>query len=164
MNTTTNSGGIFTFNHDYKKLNKAIGVEPEYLDELGTQVTAIIKNFIFDDDKGSLRDDMSPSELVEACATEFSYSQLVILASFYLQDKIDGFGKHVEKKLKNLSASVKSIALDIDDVPDNIREILEGLTEGKSRATAIDGDTLPPELKDFLQKLAEEQERDGDDD
>ena len=161
--STTKTGGIFTFDHDYKKLNKAIGVEEGYLDELGTQVSTIIKDFIFDDNK-DLRDDISPSQLVEACANEFSYSQLVILASFYLQNKIDGFGKHVEKKLKNLSASVKSIALDVDDVPDNIREILEGLTEGKSRATAIDGDTLPQELKDFLQKLAEEQERDDDDD
>lgn len=160
----TKSGGIFTFNHDYKKLNKAIGVEPEYLDELGTQVTAIIKDFIFDDDEGSLREDVSQSELVEACATEFSYSQLVILASFYLQDKIDGFGKHVEKKLKTLSASVKSIALDADDLPENIREMLENLSENNEKGAAINGNTLPPELKDFLQRLAKEQEGGGDDD
>lgn len=160
----TKSGGIFTFNHDYKKLNKAIGVEEGYLDELGTQVTAIIKDFIFDDEKEGLRDDISPSQLVEACATEFSYSQLVILASFYLQDKIDGFGKHIEKKLKNLSASVKSIKLDADDLPENIKKLLENLAENNEKGAAIDGNTLPPELKDFLAKLAEEQQGDGDDD
>lgn len=163
----TKTGGIFTFDHDYKKLNKAIGVEEGYLDDLGEQVSAILKDVIFDDDK-NIREDGSQSRLVEICANEFSYSQLVILSSFYLQDKIEGFAKMLSKKVRNMesssSPSIRSIKLDADDVPDNIREILEGLTGGKSGASAIDGDTLPPELKDFLQKLAEEQERDGDDD
>ena len=163
MSTTTKSGGIFTFDHGQKKLNKAIGVEQEYLDDLGKQVSELIKNFVFDEDK-NVRDEMSPSALVELAATEFSYSQLVILTSFYLQDKLDGFSKKLEEKLDDIRDSVKSIRLDADDIPPHIKQILEGLTEGKTRGTAIDGDTLPQELKDFLKKMAEEQENDGDDD
>jgi hypothetical protein len=166
MNATTKSGGIFTFDHGQKKLNKAIGVEQGYLDELGTQVSEILKDFLFDEDK-NIRDDISPSALVEICANEFSYSQLVVLSSFYLQDKIDGFVKKLEKSLTNMKSSIKSINLDSKDLPDNIKEMLEGLTGGESRSSAIDGDSLPQELKDFLQKLAEEQDTqdgDGDDD
>ena len=162
MSTTTKSGGIFTFDHGQKKLNKAIGVEPGYLEELGEQVSHLLKDFVFDEDK-NVRDEMSPSALVELAANEFSYSQLVILTSFYLQDKLDGFAKKLEGKLDSMRESVRSIKLDADDLPPHIKDILEGLTGGKSRATAIDGDTLPQELKDFLQKMAEEQENEGDD-
>lgn len=162
MSTTTKSGGIFTFDHGQKKLNNAIGVEQGYLEELGEQVAHLLKDFIFDEDK-NVRDEMSPSALVELAATEFSYSQLVILTSFYLQDKLDGFSKKLEGKLDDMRDSVRSIKLDADDIPPHIKEMLEGLTEGKTRGTAIDGDKLPQELKDFLQKMAKEQENDGDD-
>ena len=161
--STTKTGGIFTFDHGYKKLNRAIGVEEGYLDDLGTQVSDIIKGFIFDDDK-ELKDGGSPSQLVEACANEFSYSQLVILASFYLQDKIDGFAKHLEKKVKTMKASVRSIALDADELPPHIKDLLEKLSKENEGGAAIDSNTLPPELKDFLTRMAEEQDGDGDDD
>jgi hypothetical protein len=164
--STQTSGGIFTFDHGQKKLNNAIGVSPEYLDELGTQVANLLKDFLFDENK-DIRDDISPSALVELAANEFSYSQLVILTSMYLQDRIDGFGKKLEKKLDGMKSSVRAIKLDADDLPDNIKEILDGLTGGESKSSAIDGDSLPQELKDFLEKLAEEQRRqegDGDDD
>lgn len=166
MNATTKSGGIFTFDHGQKKLNNAIGVTPEYLDDLGEQVSTILKDFMFDDEK-NIREDTSPSALVEICANEFSYSQLVVLSSMFLQDKIDRFGEKLEKKLKNLKSSIKSINLDADDLPDNIKKMLDNLTEGRKKGETIDGDSLPPELNDFLKKLAEEQERqeeDGDDD
>lgn len=162
----TKTGGIFTFDHGQKKLNNAIGVTSEYLDDLGEQVSTILKDFMFDDEK-NIREDSSPSQLVEICANEFSYSQLVVLSSMFLQDKIDKFGEKLEEKLKSMTSLVKSISLDSDDLPDNIKEILDGLTGGESRSSAIDGDTLPQELQDFLQKLAEEQRRqegDGDDD
>ena len=166
----TKTGAIFTFDHDYKKLNKAIGVEEGYLDDLGEQVSAILKDVIFDDDK-NIREDGSQSRLVEICANEFSYSQLVILSSFYFQDKIEGFAKMLSKKVRNMesssSPSVRAIKLDADDLPDNIKEMLDNLAEGRKKGEPIDGDSLPPELNDFLKKLAEEQERqegDGDDD
>ena len=162
----TKTGGIFTFDHGQKKLHNSIGVTPEYLDELGEQVSIILKDFMFDDKK-NLREDTSPSQLVEICANEFSYSQLVVLSSMFLQDKIDRFGEKLEEKLKNLKSSVRAIKLDSDDLPDNIKEMLDNLTKGNSEGNPIDGDSLPPELSDFLKKLAEEQERqegDGDDD
>lgn len=162
----TKTGGIFTFDHGQKKLNNAIGVTPEYLDDLGTQVSTILKDFMFDDEK-NIKDNTSPSQLVETCANEFSYSQLVVLSSMFLQDRIDRFGEKLEEKLKNFKSSVRAIKLDADDLPDNIKEMLDNLTEGQSEGDPIDGDSLPPELSDFLKKLAEEQRRrdgDGDDD
>jgi hypothetical protein len=167
MSTITKSGGIFTFDHDYKKLSKAIGVEEGYLDDLGEQVAALLKSVIFDDDHKSLRDSGSQSQLVEICANEFSYSQLVLLASFYLQDKIEGFAKHLDKRVEKMKTSIRSIALDADDLPDDIKEMLENLSKENEGGAAIDGNTIPPALKDFLTRMAEEQRRqegDGDDD
>jgi len=161
--STTTAGGIFTFDHGQKKLNKSIGVTEEYLNELGEQVTEILKNFIFDENR-DLKDDISPSQLVEISAKEFSYSQLVVLASFYLQDKLDGFVKTVENKMKRMQSSVRSINLDSDDVPDHIKKLLEDMSEGNSPGNPISGDSLPPELQAFLKNLAEQQERDGDGD
>jgi len=166
MNATTKSGGIFTFDHGQKKLNKAIGVEQVYLDDLGDQVKDTLKNFLFDDNK-EIKEDISPSQLVEIVASEYSYSQLVVMASFYLQDKLDGFATSLEKKMDDMKSAIKAIRLDADDIPPHIKEILDGLTGGESKSTALDGDSLPQELKDFLEKLAEEQQRqegDGDDD
>ena len=158
MSTTTKSGGIFTFDHGQKSLNKAIGVNQSYLDELGEKVAETLKAFVFGDGEDP-REDMSPSGLVEICATEFSYSQLVVLSSFYMQDKLDGFAKRLEKKLGSMKSEVRSISLDADDVPSHIKKILEGLA---SEDGIIAGESLPTELKDFLKRLSEEQEEDED--
>lgn len=166
MNSTKTSG-IFTFDHDYKKLHKAIGVEEGYLDDLGMQVADLLKSVIFDEDKKYVRDSGSQSHLVEMCANEFSYSQLVVLASMHLQDKIEGFAKHLDKRVNNMKASIRSITLDSDDLSDDIKEMLENLLKENEGSAAIDGNTIPPELKDFLTRMAEEQRRqegDGDDD
>jgi hypothetical protein len=160
------SGGIFTFDHGQKKLNKAIGVEQAYLDDLSDQVKETMKNFLFDENR-EIKEDISPSQLVEIVASEYSYSQLVVMASFYLQDKLDGFATSLEKKMDDMKSAIKAIRLDADDIPPHIKEILDGLTGGESKSTALDGDSLPQELKDFLKNLAEEQEKqdgDGDDD
>jgi len=160
--STTTTGGIFTFDHGQKKLNKAIGVEQSYLEGLGDQVATTLKDFIFDDEK-NVREDMSPSSLVEICATEFSYSQLVIMSSFYLQDKIDEYVKVLEKRMERMKSGIKSIALNAEDIPPHIKKILDELTSGTSEANPIDGDNLPPELKDFLKGLAEEQREEDED-
>jgi hypothetical protein len=162
----TKSGGIFTFDHGQKKLNKAIGVEQAYLDDLTDQVKETMKNFLFDENR-EIKEDISPSQLVEIVASEYSYSQLVVMASFYLQDKLDGFATSLEKKMDDMKSAIKAIRLDADDIPPHIKEILDGLTGGESKSTALDGDSLPQELKDFLKNLAEQQEKqdgDGDDD
>jgi len=143
---------IFTFDHGQRKLNKAIGIEESYMDELHEQMTNLLKNHLFDENK-DVKDDVSPSQLVEACLTEFSYSQLVIIASFYLQSKLDGFADSLEKKLDGLKDGIRKIALDAEDLPPNIREFLVNMKEGSSPDDAIDGNSLPPEVREFLDKL-----------
>jgi hypothetical protein len=143
---------IFTFDHGQRKLNKAIGIEESYMDELHEQITNLLKNHLFDENK-DIKDDISPSMLVEACLTEFSYSQLVIIASFYLQSKLDGFAEKLEKKLDGLKDGIRKIALDAEDLPPNIREFLVNMKEGSSPDDAIDGNSLPPDVKEFLDKL-----------
>ena len=78
---------------------------------------------MFDEDK-KIKDDMSPSQLVEICATEFSYSQLVIMASFFLQNKVDEIGHKLEKITKS-----RVMSLDADDLPPQIKDFLKGLAE-----------------------------------
>ena len=143
---------IFTFDHGQRKLNKAIGVQESYMDELHEQMTNLLKNHLFDENK-DIKDDVSPSMLVEACLTEFSYSQLVIIASFYLQSKLDGFAEKLEKKLDGLKDGIRKIALDAEDLPPNIREFLVNMKEGNSIDDAIDARSLPPDVKEFLDKL-----------
>jgi hypothetical protein len=140
---------IFTFDHGQKKLNKAIGIEESYMDELQAQIHDLLKNHLFDENR-DLKDDLSPSMLVEAALNEFSYSQLVIIASFYLQDKLDGFAKKLEKKMEGLKDGVRKIALDADDLPPNIREFLTNMESGKNIDDAIDARSLPPDVKKFL--------------
>jgi hypothetical protein len=143
---------IFTFDHGQRKLNKAIGIEESYMDDLHEQMTNLLKNHLFDENK-DIKDDVSPSMLVEACLTEFSYSQLVIIASFYLQSKLDGFAEKLEKKLDGLKDGIRKIALDAEDLPPNIREFLVNMKEGNSIDDAIDARSLPPDVKEFLDKL-----------
>jgi hypothetical protein len=143
---------IFTFDHGQRKLNKAIGVQESYMDDLQEQIANLLKNHVFDENK-ELKDDVSPSMLVEASLTEFSYSQLVIIASFFLQDKLDGFAKKLEKKIDGLKDGIRKIALDADDLPPNVRDFLTNMEQGNTMDDAIDARTLPPDVKEFLDKL-----------
>lgn len=143
---------IFTFDHGQKKLNKAIGIEESYMDDLQTQIANLLRNHLFDENK-DIKDDLSPSMLVEAALNEFSYSQLVIIASFYLQDKLDGFADMMEKKMEGLKDGVRKIALDADKLPPHIREFLESTSAGNSKDDAIDARTLPPDVKKFFDGL-----------
>ena len=143
---------IFTFDHGQRKLNKAIGVQESYMDDLQEQIANLLKNHVFDENK-ELKDDVSPSMLVEASLTEFSYSQLVIIASFFLQDKLDGFAKKLEKKIDGLKDGVRKIALDAEDLPPNVRDFLTNMEQGNTMDDAIDARTLPPDVKEFLDKL-----------
>jgi hypothetical protein len=159
---------IFTFDHGQRKLNKAIGIEESYMKDLQEQITNLLKNHLFDENK-DLKDDISPSMLVEAALNEFSYSQLVIIASFYLQDKLDGFADKLEKKLGSLKDGIRKIALDAEDLPPNVREFLESTSAGNSIDDAIDANSLPPEVKKFLDGLIKgkfgiDPNGDGDDD
>lgn len=152
MSTTTATGGIFTFDHGQKKLHNAIGVQESYMDDLHDQIKQTLKDFVFDSNR-EVRDDMSPSRMVEICATEFSYSQLVLMSSFFLQDKLDEFAK----KIENASSKMGAIALDADDLPDNIKEVLEKLSEERGEGNPINSDEIAPELRDFLMQLIKRQ-------
>ena len=143
---------IFTFDHGQRKLNKAIGVEESYMDDLQTQMHNLLRDHLFDENR-DIKDDISPSMLVEASLNEFSYSQLVIIASFYLQSKLDGFADKLEKKLDVLKDGIRKIALDAEDLPPHIREFLTNMKEGNSMDDAIDANSLPPEIKKFLDGL-----------
>lgn len=150
---------IFTFDHGQKKLNKAIGVEECFLDDLQTQMADVLRNHLFDENK-DVKPDLSPSMLVESCLHEFSYSQLVVMASFFLQNKLDEFAERMKKKVNGLKAQVTKISLDSDDVPQEIKDLLEKLSEESKFGGAIDGDSLPQPIKDFLRRIVEES---GDD-
>jgi hypothetical protein len=158
MSSTTTS--IFSFDHGQKKMSRAIGVREEFLEDLQDQVRDVIKDTLFDEDR-NIKEDISPSMLVEAALHNFSYSQLVMMSSFFLQDKLDGFTEMMEKKLKGV---VKKIAIDSDNIPDHIKEMLINMArEGKSGGL-IDGNDLPQEMKDFLDGLIEKEKNDGDGD
>jgi len=69
-----------------------------------------------------------------------------------------------EKKLKGV---VKKIALDADDMPEEIRDFLLKLAQdghGDSKGSAINGDDLPQHIKDFLDNIARRSEDAGDED
>lgn len=158
MSSTTTS--IFTFDHGQKKMHNAIGVSEEFLEDLQDQVRDVLKDTLFDEDR-NIKDDISPSMLVEAALHNFSYSQLVMMSSFFLQDKLDGFTEMMEKKLRS---SMKKIAIDSDDIPDHIKEHLINMIKDGKSSGAINGDDLPQEVKDFLDSIAGKQDGDGDDD
>jgi hypothetical protein len=163
MSTTS----IFSFDHGQKKMHKAIGVEESYIDDLDHQIAGAMKNYLFDED-GNSNPDLCPSKLVEAALHEFSYSQLVILAGRHLQDKLDQFERKLEMISKmGADQMIKKIALDGDDIPEEIREFLIKLADqgkGSTEGTAVRGEDLPQEVKDFLDKIVRRQMEEGDDD
>jgi len=159
--STTTTGGIFTFDHGQKKLENAIGVTREYMEDLHEQTVQTIKAFIFNSDL-TPREDMAPSELVEACAKNFSYSQLVIMASYFLQNEVDNFGKKVAKFNEKLEG-VQKIALNEDDLPEDFRNFLQSLRDAGKDGGPINADDLPPGMKDFLDKIAREASEDDQD-
>jgi hypothetical protein len=157
MSTTTS---IFSFDHGQKKLSKAIGVTEEFMDDLQEHIAETLKNHIFDEDR-NIKDDLSPSLLVEVCLHNFSYNQLILMSSFFLQSKLDDLAEKMHSRLKSV---VKKIALDADKLPPNIKELLMKMTEEDKTGGPINGDDLPQELKDFLDDVVKRQDGDGDDD
>ena len=62
---------------------------------------------------------------------------------------------------------IKKIALDGDNIPEDIREFLIKLADqgqGDREGTAINGDDLPPHIKDFLDTIIRRKMEEGDDD
>lgn len=150
MSSTTTS--IFTFDHGQKKLHNAIGVTESYLDDLHDQIREVLKNYLFDE-KHQMKEDGSPSELVEACANEFSYSQLVVMASFFLQQRIEDFAE----KAATLNSRMGALALNADDVPEEFKEMLDKLSKESAGGNPISSDDIPEELRDFIIKMIKRQ-------
>jgi hypothetical protein len=155
MSTTTS---IFSFDHGQKKLHKAIGVTEEFMEDLQEHIAETLKNHIFDEDR-NIKDDLSPSLLVEVCLHNFSYNQLILMSSFFLQSKLDDLAEKMHGKLKSV---VKKIALDADKLPPNIKELLMKMAEEGKTGGLIDGDNLPQDVKDFLDGLARKSQSDED--
>ena len=42
---------IFNFDHDQKKMHKAIGVEEAYMDDLHNQISDLLKNYLFETER-----------------------------------------------------------------------------------------------------------------
>jgi chromosomal replication initiation ATPase DnaA len=125
---------IFTFDHGQKKMNKAIGVEESYLDELATQCKDTITKVVFDENQ-KIRDEISPSQFVEIVANEFSYSQIVVMASYFLESKLD----NIMEQMEQLNSKVKAMVLSGDDMPQELKDLLDKLTSEMDRQDG-DGD------------------------
>lgn len=123
---------IFTFDHGQKKMSKAIGVEDTYLDDLATQCKDVITNVVFDENQ-KIRDEISPSQFVEIVANEFSYSQIVVMASYFLESKLD----NIMEQMQQLNTRIKSMVLSGDDMPQELKDLLDKLT---SEMDKQDGD------------------------
>lgn len=140
------STSIFTFDHGQKKLHNAIGIKEEYLEELASKLTEIVKSLKLNMETKEVID-CSPSQIVQLIAEELSYSQLVLVTSFYIREKIE----EIEEKTMK-SAVVKKILK--DDMPVELLTALESL-EG----TSMSAEDLPPEIRNELLKFIEKLER-----
>jgi hypothetical protein len=134
------STAIFKFDHGQKKLHKAIGVREEYLDDLGSKLSQIIRSLKCDEVKKEILD-VSPSEIVEVLLNEMSYSQLVLISSFYILEKIEEMEEAAERKFEELTLSS-------DDIPQDIKDIIDEL-DGKPFSM----DDVPEEFRDKLSKF-----------
>lgn len=150
MSTTS----IFSFDHGQKKINNAIGVKEEFLEDLQTQIADTLRNYMFDADR-NIKEDLSPSFLIEKALHNFSYNQLVVMSGMFLISKMEEFTETIAEKLQD------AVKIASEDLPDDIREILTRIADEGGK---IDGDSLPPNVKDFLDKLARRRKGDGDDD
>jgi hypothetical protein len=150
------STAIFTFDHTQEKINKALGVNESYMDDLNSKTKDIIFELKVDEENKNMKD-CTASQMIEAALHEYSYSQLVILAGFYLRDKIESMEEQaLEKYMKG----------DMTGIPKDLIDKIKGSRSSMS----IDGDSLPPGLRDALENLVKglselrEQQEEEDDD
>jgi len=139
------STAIFTFDHGQKKLHKAIGVKEQYLDDLSDKIRDVVVELKCNED-GRTINDISPSQVVEIMLNELSYSQLVIMSSFFVLNKIE----EIEKK------SDEDREFDVmtsDEVPEHIKDILRDV-KGRNISSMDDiPENARIKLAEFLKKL-----------
>jgi hypothetical protein len=143
---------IFTFDHKEKKIGKALGINESYLDELNDKTRDIIWNLKVDTVNEKILD-CQTSKLVEAALNEYSYSQLVILAGFYLKSRIEEMEEN---------AMLKYAELKLGGVAG---ELLDKIKSMGHDVSTINGEDLPKEIKDALDEFIRRRiEEDGDED
>jgi|VirMetMinimDraft_7_1064189.scaffolds.fasta_scaffold02495_12 hypothetical protein len=138
------STAIFTFDHGQKKLHKAIGVKEEYLNDLGAKLAEVVRSLKCDEVKQEILD-VSPSEIVEVLLNEMSYSQLVLISSFYIREKIEEMEEAAERKFEELR-------LTSEDIPQDIKDIIDKL-EGKALSMGDIPEEIRDKLSQFIKKL-----------
>jgi hypothetical protein len=115
------SKSIFTFDHTKEDVSEAINVSKTYLDELQYKVKDVIHNLKCDDVNETLIE-RSPSEIIEATLNNFSYSELVILSSFFLVNYIQSMeDKATEAAIKEMIESSGNIPEGFEDFLKNLR-------------------------------------------
>jgi hypothetical protein len=140
---------IFTFDHEETKINKALGVNQAYLDELNDKTKDIIFNLKVDTVNEKILD-CQTSKLVEAALNEYSYSQLVILAGFYLKSRIEEMEENAMRQYAELK------------IGGGAGELLDKIKSMGHDVSTINGEDLPKEIKDaldeFIRRRIEEDE------
>lgn len=144
------STSIFTFDHDQSTLHDAIGIKEDYLEDLADKLSNLVKSLKVDTVNEQVVD-CSPSEIVQAIAEELSYSQLVLVSSFYIREKIE------EMELKATKRYLMKKGMP-DDMPEELVDMIK-----KGRGKAISADDLPDELKDKLIEFLQRKHRELDD-
>ena len=144
------STSIFTFDHDQSNLHDAIGIKEDYLQDLADKLSNLVKSLKVDTVKEVVVE-CSPSEIVQAIAEELSYSQLVLVSSFYIRDKIE------EMEIKAAKRYLMKKGMP-DDMPEELVDMIK-----KGRGKAISADDLPDELKDKLIEFLQRKHRELDD-
>ena len=144
------STSIFTFDHDQSNLHDAIGIKEDYLQDLADKLSNLVKSLKVDTVKEVVVE-CSPSEIVQAIAEELSYSQLVLVSSFYIRDKIE------EMEIKAAKRYLMKKGMP-DDMPEELVDMIK-----KGRGKAISADDLPDELKDKIIEFLQRKHRELDD-
>jgi hypothetical protein len=143
---------IFTFDHKEQKIGKALGINESYLEELNDKTKDIIWNLKVDTVNEKILD-CQTSKLVEAALNEYSYSQLVILAGFYLRSRIEEMEENAMRKYAELKLG------------GGTDELLDKIKSMGHNVSTIDGEDLPKEIKDLLDEFIRRRiEEDGDED
>ena len=115
------STSIFTFDHSKPTLAEAVGVNKSYIDDLEDEIKAVVVDLNLDQENQQMKE-CTQSQLVEAVLHEFSYSQLVLLSSFYIRSVIDSVEKRAMKEY------MKSKTADMDGLPKELKDLLERLS------------------------------------
>lgn len=120
------STSIFTFDHEKPTLAEAVGVNKSFIDDLEEEIRVVVMGLKTDQVNEEMKE-CTQSQLVEAVLHEFSYSQLVLLSSFYIRSVID------EVEARAMKQYAASKIRDIDGLPKELKDLLDRLSNGMSK-------------------------------